>query len=81
MPKWHKKPFDEAAGLSEQWISITDILARTPGVAHKFAQTFGSVAKTIPIMLNFGTPYTGSCTLRIDNSFLFSDRESLVASI
>ncbi|MDR6661281.1 hypothetical protein J2W51_003867 [Tardiphaga robiniae] len=81
MPNWHEKPFDKAAGLSEQRIAITDILARTPGVADKFAQTFGSAAKTIPIMLNFGTPYTGSCTLRIDDPVLFSDRASLVSSI
>ncbi|WP_316174546.1 YaaC family protein [Bradyrhizobium sp. SZCCHNRI1073] len=81
MPKWYEKPFDSAAGLSGLQITITDILARAPGLAEKFAQTFGSSGKTIPIMLNFGTIYTGSCTLRIDDPVLFTDRASLVASI
>lgn len=81
MPKWHERPFDVAAGLSGQKIAITDILARAPGIADRFAQTFGSSAKTTPIMLDFPAPYTGSCTLRIDDPVLFTDRASLVASI
>lgn len=81
MPKWHEKPFDAAAGLSGQRIAIRDILARAPGLAEKFAQTFGSSGKTIPIILDFGTLCTGSCTLRIDDPVLFADRAGLVASI
>jgi hypothetical protein len=81
MPKWHERPFDVAAGLSGQKITITDILARAPGIADRCAQTFGSSAKTTPIMLDFPAPYTGSCTLRIDDPVLFTDRASLVASI
>lgn len=59
MPKWHEKPFDPVAGLSGLQITITDILARAPELAEKFAQTFGSSGKTLPIILDFGTPYTG----------------------
>lgn len=81
MPKWYKKPFDAAAGLSGQRIEITDILARVPGLAGKFSQTFDLPAKAIPITLNVDTPNIGHCVLRIDDPFLFSDRASLVAFI
>ena len=81
MPKWHEKPFDAAAGLSDQRIAITDILARVPGLSEKFTQTFGSPSKTIPITLDFGQQNTGNCTLRIDDPVLFADRASLISSI
>lgn len=78
MPRWYDKPFDVAAGLSGQQISITDILARAPGLSDKFGQTFGSSGKTLRIDLHFPMPYTGHCDLRIDDPFLFTDRASLV---
>ncbi|MGA2895152.1 MAG: YaaC family protein [Xanthobacteraceae bacterium] len=78
MPRWYEKPFDLAVSLSRQRIAIKDIMARAPGLAGKFSQTFGSPAKAIPIMLNFGTPNIGHCTLRIDDPFLFTDRASLI---
>jgi hypothetical protein len=81
MPHWHDKPFDIAAGLSTQRIAIKEILARTPGLSGKFSQTFGSPSKAIPIILNFGTPNIGRCTLRVDDPFLFTDRGSLIAFI
>jgi hypothetical protein len=77
MPKWYEKPLDAAACLSSLQITITDILARAPGHAEKFAQTFRSSGKTISIMLNFGTIYTGSCTPRIDGPVLFTNRARL----
>jgi hypothetical protein len=81
MPHWYEKPFDVAAGLSGERIAITEILARVPGLAGKFTKTFGLPAKAIPIMLHFGTPNFGQCTLRIDDPFLFTDRASLIAFI
>jgi hypothetical protein len=78
MPKWFEKPFDVAANLSDQQISITEILARAPGLWGKFSQTFGSSAKTIPIMLFFDSQNTKPSSLRIDDPFLFTDRASLV---
>jgi len=81
MPRWYEMPFDVAASLSGQRIEITEILARVPGLAGKFSQTFGSPAKAVPIMLHFGTPNIGHCTLRIDDPFLFTDRASLIAFI
>ncbi|MGJ5207741.1 YaaC family protein [Bradyrhizobium sp. HKCCYLR20261] len=81
MPKWQEKTFDKAAGLSSQRVEITDILARAPGIGDKFSQTFGSAAKSIPISLHFSTPYTGTCTLRIDDPVLFTDISDLAASI
>jgi hypothetical protein len=78
MPNWYEKPFDVAAGLNGQQISITEIMARVPGLSGKFSQTFGSPGKAIPIILNLDTPNTGHCTLRIDDPFLFTDRASLI---
>jgi hypothetical protein len=77
MPRWYEKPFDVAAGLSGQQITIADILARTPGLSSAFSRTFGSSGKTVPIDLSF-TRNPGHCTLRIDDPFLFSDRASLI---
>jgi YaaC-like Protein len=81
MPRWYEKPFDVAAKLIGQRIPITEILARVPELWNKFSQTFGSPGKTIPIMLDFGTPNTGHCTLRIDDPFLFTDRASLISLV
>ncbi|SEE29438.1 YaaC-like Protein [Rhizobiales bacterium GAS188] len=80
MPRWFEKPFDGAAGLSAQRISITDVLSRIPSVADKFSQTFGSSAKAAPIMLDFESPNVGQCRLRIDDPVLFTDRTSLIAA-
>lgn len=78
MPHWYEKPFDVAAGLNGQRIAITEILARVPGLAGKFSQTFSLPAKAIPITLDFGTPFIGHCTLRIDDPFLFTDLAGLI---
>ena len=77
MPRWYDKPFDVAEGLSGRQITVTDILARTPGLSRQFGRTFGSSGKTVPIDLYF-TRKPGHCTLRIDDPFLFSDRASLI---
>lgn len=81
MPRWYDKPFDASAGLSGQQIGITDVFSRVPGLSEKFSQTFGSPAKTVPLMLTFGTPNVGGCTLRIDDPVLFTDRPSLIAIV
>lgn len=81
MSNWYEKPFDVTTELSGQTIAITDILARVPGLSDKFSQTFGSPGKAIPISLYFSEPHTGHCTLRIDDSFLFTDRASLIGFV
>ncbi len=81
MPRWYEKPFDASAGLSDQRIAITEIMARVPGLSRRFSQTFGQQSKTIPIMLNLNWSNPGHCTLRIDDPFLFTDRASLIAFV
>lgn len=81
MPRWFEKPFDAAAGLSGQQISITDVLSRLPGLSERFTLTFGLPACTVAIMLTFDTPNVGRCTLRIDDAVLFTDRASLISSV
>jgi hypothetical protein len=78
MPNWYQKPFDVAAGLISQRITITEILARAPGLSRKFSQTFGSPGKTVPITLDFDMLNAGHCTLSVHDSFLFTDRGSLI---
>jgi YaaC-like Protein len=78
MPHWYEKPFDSATELCGQTITITDILARVPGLSSKFRQTFELPGKAIPIMLDFDMLNTGYCKLRIDDPFLFTDHLSLI---
>ena len=81
MPRWFEKPFDLAAGLNGQQVTIKDVLSRMPDLSDEYQQTFSSPANTASIMLDFGTPNLGLCTLRIDDPDLFTDRASLIASV
>lgn len=81
MPRWFEKPFSLSSGLSGQSITIKDVLSRMPGLADKYQKTFGSPAASAPIILDFGAPNVGRCTLRIDDPDLYTDRASLIATV
>jgi hypothetical protein len=81
MPHWYEKPFDFATELCGQTITITEILARVPGLSSKFRQTFELPGKVIPITLNLDMLNTGYCTLRVDDNFLFTDHVSLIGFV
>lgn len=78
MPRWLEKAFDPSSPLAAQQMTLKEILARAPGLSEKYCHTFGTAAKSVPLMLNFAAPHTGSCSLRIDDPELFESRASLV---
>ncbi|MGJ0454958.1 MAG: YaaC family protein [Methylocystis sp.] len=80
MPRWFEKAFDLSKRLCAQKVTIKEVLARMPGLSDMYQQTFGSSAANLSIQLHFDDPLE-RCTLRIDDPYLYTDRDSLITAI
>lgn len=81
MPKSLTKPFGHARDLEGTRITIKEILARLPALEDLYAKTFQETPKTWSVHLHFWAEYGDYVELRIDDSHLFSNRDTLSALV
>lgn len=80
MPLELAKPFDAVSSLSGSRVDIKDVLSRIPGLSALYTRTFGEPAKLLNLSL-FNVSGNDHVRIRIDDSEIFHDRNSLIAII
>ena len=74
MLQFVQKPFDLAASLNDGSCSLRHILARVPGLQELYQRTFSEEAACLSISF---IHHYDSVQLRIDDPYLFQDRDDL----